>query len=596
MTSGPVRPEPRPPDEPPGPFRRGTAYPTAIAWFGFRSFWGHLWSLVASVIATEDIDSRDWMKADDPDDLTRRVTLELGHSPIGSTLTESLGRDLWIDFVADTGDDVSVSRAVAEIMFAPYVVDDPDAPGTDLELPRGDILLFGGDTAYPVATDVEIHNRVIVPFNKVLRDAPDKSARVLIGVPGNHDWYAGLDGFGRMFRAPLGSVDRASIMLRREADTDVAPSDTKIETTQLGHFFEWAEAFRVGKRVFKRSALPLIGYTPVQSASYWALKLAPDLDLWGPDRQLYDVDARQRMYFAHQRDESNPQGIILCLADPPYAFLEPYELGMRILDALDVDLERDRALALTGDIHHYCRLSFGKGMQVTAGGGGAFLQPALITRAGMPIPDAEFPGPKASLALALTAPWQVARGRAGLLIHTVVALGYLPMYLFSRHTGRPGLVPVLLTGVALAIVLSLVGGVRHKRARQIVGLAMVGGALLAAVPYLLGRLSHMLHLDPWPAMAVDLGEFVLSVMIGAFVVGAYFMALTILGVAVDQGFGPLAHPGYKHFLRLRVRKDGSGVDGFALGKVDPLGDDSRVVLVDRFFWENPAYQRSKSEA
>ena len=47
-------------------------------WFGARSFWGHLWHLAASVIATEDIDSRDWMGADDPAELTQRVARELG--------------------------------------------------------------------------------------------------------------------------------------------------------------------------------------------------------------------------------------------------------------------------------------------------------------------------------------------------------------------------------------------------------------------------------------------------------------------------------------------------------------------------------------
>ena len=33
---------------------------------------------------------------------------------------------------------------------------------------RGDILFFGGDTAYPVATAREILNRVVVPWNQVL--------------------------------------------------------------------------------------------------------------------------------------------------------------------------------------------------------------------------------------------------------------------------------------------------------------------------------------------------------------------------------------------------------------------------------------------
>ncbi len=100
--------------------------------------------------------------------------------------------------------------AVARMLFAPYrVVED----GAVRELPRGDILMWGGDTAYPVATADEIHRRVVQPYNEVLRLAPaPRPARVLLGIPGNHDWYGGLDGFGRMFRAPLGTIDRASLV------------------------------------------------------------------------------------------------------------------------------------------------------------------------------------------------------------------------------------------------------------------------------------------------------------------------------------------------------------------------------------------------
>src|SRR5207253_8150236 len=55
----PVRPGAKPPDVPRRRFRRGRRYPRAIAWLGFRSFWGHLWPLAASVVATADIDARD---------------------------------------------------------------------------------------------------------------------------------------------------------------------------------------------------------------------------------------------------------------------------------------------------------------------------------------------------------------------------------------------------------------------------------------------------------------------------------------------------------------------------------------------------------
>ena len=584
-----IRLKEAPPDEAPLHFRRGHEYPRAIAWFGFRSFWGHLWSLAASIIASEDIDSRDWMTPDEPGDLVRRIALQLGATGSGGTLTEVLGRDLWIDFVADTGDDAAVGRAVAQLIFASYEVGSGDET---LRLPRGDVLMFGGDTAYPVASDLEIHNRVIVPFNQVLRairdEQGDTTQRILIGVPGNHDWYAGLDGFGRMFRAPIGDVDRSSVMLGHEDQT--APED--VETTQLKHFFQWVEAFRVGKEVVKRSALPLIGYRPVQSASYWALRVAPDLDMWGPDRQLYDLDARQRHYFARAREDTGPKGISLCLADPPYAFLEPYATGQRVLASLGLDLAQDSVLAVTGDIHHYCRLSFGKGLHVTAGGGGAFLHPARISRRGSLVPDAEFPGPKASLQIALRAPFDIAIGRAGWMVHAALALAYLPMHLAARHN-HPSVLGAVITGAALGAVLAFIYGFRHVRWASIVAHSLVAGAALGAVPYAMGHLASFvnraLHLHPNAAgaWAIDGAGLLVATFAATAIIGLYFLALTVFGVAADQGFGVLAHPGYKHFVRLRVRADGSGIEGFVIGKVDPLSPDSPAVLVDRWDWKNP---------
>lgn len=584
----PIRPAEPPPDgRPPLTFHRGNKYPTAIAWFGFKSFWGHLWSILASVIATEDIDSRDWMRPERAEDFLRTITGHLSGRPDARSLTEALDRDVWIDFVADTGDDVSVSRAVADMLFDTYEVDDPDEIGSELHLPRGDVLLFGGDTAYPVANELEIHNRVIVPFNKVLQERVDGRPRVLLGVPGNHDWFAGLDGFGRMFRAPLGTIDRSSVVMGGAPDG--GPEIGEIDKLgQLRHFFEWAEAMRIGKRVEKRGALPLFGYMPVQSASYWALPLAPSLDIWGPDRQLTTIDTRQRLFFASRQDDA-PNGLLLCMADPPFAFLEPHPAGQDILRSLDLSFKEEGVFALTGDIHHYCRIEpKGGGLHVTAGGGGAFLHPARIARAGLHAPAAEFPGPKTSRILTAQIPVQLALGRAGFILHVALALAYMPMQQRAWSLGHPSMLATVLTGAGLAVVLALLGGHRGPRAWKVVLLATASAALLAAVPFGMNAAAITLGAD---LRYVTAGFMTLAyaamVFAGIFVIGVYLMLLTYLGLATDQGFGPLAHPGYKHFVRLRVRKDGSRVDGWVLGKVDPLRRGEPVVLVDRFRWLNP---------
>lgn len=590
QSRSPTRPEPAAEDRPKLVFRRARKYPRAIAWFGARSFWGHLWHLIASVIATEDIDSRDWMRGDTPDELTDRVARELGADLHAPTLTESLEGDLWMDFVADTGDDVSVSIEVARMMFQTYKVDDPSSPSGSIVLPRGHLLVFGGDTAYPVATELEIHNRVIVPFNRVLRGAHDGKPRVLLGVPGNHDWYGGLDGFGRMFRARRGRISRASQL----------PMDTIDKSGQIGHFFQWIEAFRIGRFVGKRPALPLEGYAPVQSATYWALRLAPGLDMWGADRQLRAVDFYQRCFFADARDTESPRGLVLITADPAQAFLEPSAAGMEILDGLDLSLERDQLLVLSGDTHHYCREEMNGSVHVTAGGGGAFLHPACITRGGKKPPAAEFPGPKASLALALQVPWQIVHGRSGFLVHLVLAATYAPMYTLEMLRGTISIWAAACTAIAAAVACLLIGGWRSKHALTIGALSTVTGAVVGFLPMLLHAIAApLLSRLGVPPLGLSAIELVIAVYCGTLSFGAFLMALTIFGLEQHQAFSALAHPGYKHFVRLRVRRGGEAIDAWVLGKVDTLNPAEKIVLVDRFTWRNPVAEggpRSRARA
>src|SRR5262245_37645882 len=287
-------------------FTRGKEHPRGVVWFGARSFWGHVRHLIASAIATDSIDSRDWMTPDEPRALSARIARVLRGNPRAATLIEALDRDLYVDFVADTGDDVSVSRAVAHLVFAPYELPDPDRPGAFLLAPRGEILLFGGDTAYPVATAEELMNRIIVPWNQVLKELPDDGRRrVLLGIPGNHDWYDGLDGFGRMFR-------------RRALRGDERLSVTRLSRIAIEHHAEWAREFVRGGKVEKPKALVLSGYTSVQGASYFALPLAPAIEMLAVDRQLTTTDSRQTEFLGHHYKAHSESAIFAVLHYPVY--------------------------------------------------------------------------------------------------------------------------------------------------------------------------------------------------------------------------------------------------------------------------------------
>jgi len=236
----PYRPEPSP-ARPRRHFTRGRISPRGVVWFGVSSFWGHLRHFISAAIATEDIDSRDWMTPDMPSELTARVARILGGDERAPSVVQALGRDLWLDYVSDTGDDVSVSRAVARLVVQDYELPDPDQPGAYLRAPRGELLLFGGDTAYPVATAQEIMSRVLVPFNEALAGRDD-TPRVLLGIPGNHDWYDGLDGFGRMFR-----------QRPAEDEAEARPSMVDVSKFMLEYYAEWAREFVLGGKVEKPS-------------------------------------------------------------------------------------------------------------------------------------------------------------------------------------------------------------------------------------------------------------------------------------------------------------------------------------------------------
>src|SRR5215472_8409525 len=274
---------PRPETGRMGRFHRGAHPPFAMRWFGMSALAGHLRHLVATAAASNDLDIRDWMQPDDPTILLDRVCEVLGASTSGTNLTERLGREVWIDFVADTGDDHDVSLAVGSMLFNEYSLSGDEAR----VLPRGDVLLFGGDTAYPAATTNELQRRLLQPWNSLLRQKKGRQClRVLLGIPGNHDWYAGLDGFGRLFRKSV-SDGRVEPIRNQEPDSssiDSRPRRVEGFLERHLHLDELAEsvnlaqeaieslgAFVRGSQVKRLGRLILAGYRAVQEASFWAL-------------------------------------------------------------------------------------------------------------------------------------------------------------------------------------------------------------------------------------------------------------------------------------------------------------------------------------
>lgn len=510
--------------------------------------------------------------------------------PERGSLTEVLGRPIWIDFAADTGDDRDVSAGVGRMLASTYVEG-------GRELPRGDLLVFGGDVAYPVATAEEIYKRLVLPWNESLRRVgASATKRVLLGAPGNHDWYDGLDGFGRLFRRRIDEPFRADDRdptprlgkrLRKRTGRKVGLVARTIHLDEVGGlyglliaFFKSVRAFFRGTTIKRRRRLVLRGYEPIQEASYFALPLTPGLDLWGADRQLGRVDFRQRAYFTKRRKSEPSRAVLFVAGDPATAYGHRNEPGARMLAACRLSLERDRVLFLAGDFHHYERRRVGKSLHVIAGGGGAFLHGTRVAPYPEPAgpPDAAYPDGAATRQLALQVPVKLMIGRAGYLVHLALFL-LASIEVGAVHGATAALVPTCVVVASIVSVLFYFIAMQGHAPRALrVALAVPFGIAIALLP--VGLRLALPHL---PFHAADGAVLVTSAFAGSFLFGVYLTVLTLLGVEHQQAFTVLGHPGYKHFVRLCVHPDGK-VEGWTIGKDDVL-DETDPVLIDQWVWD-----------
>jgi hypothetical protein len=247
---------------------------------------------------------------------------------------QGYGEDLWLDFVADSGDGFDSTYTIAYLLAqAELVLDNPQRQ----RLPRGQLLVMGGDQVYPTPSRHGYENRLIGPYKAALPGADDPP--LLYAIPGNHDWYDGLTNFLRFF----------------------------------------CSGQNIG------------GWLTKQKRSYFAVKLTHNWWLWGIDIQFDAyIDEPQLGYF--DRAAGRLQGgerVLLVTGKPSWTNATPnspsYE-NLRFLEERIIETggrnrktppkpEPTVPVMLTGDDHHYARYAREDGGQqkITAGGGGAFL-------------------------------------------------------------------------------------------------------------------------------------------------------------------------------------------------------------------------------
>lgn len=313
-----------------------------VSWFNIKQLAGTAYKSIVSKIIGEQSDRRLMLALASSEikifDYTKHYRLN-NNKP--EAVIDSERDELWLDFIADTGDGWNPTYSVAYYAAKPEL--SLKSGNSTYETKRGDVLVFGGDEVYPTPSKKAYKERLISPYEQAFGDEKPSEAPHVFAIPGNHDWYDGLEAFTRLFCSDLGSRKFA-------------------------------------------------GWYSRQKRSYFALKLPQNWWLLASDGQLHsNIDTAQLDYFRSVADEHMKPGdkVILCISEPVWIYAHKYKKYGGEYDESDLIYLQEEILKpkgaevkvfLTGDLHHYRRHeevtdNLNKTQKITAGGGGAFLHP-----------------------------------------------------------------------------------------------------------------------------------------------------------------------------------------------------------------------------
>ncbi len=464
--------------------------------------------------------------------------------------------ELWLDYVADLGDGFDATYTIA------WLLGQPSLSVAGEELPRGQILLMGGDEVYPTANTERYEDRTKGPYRAALPVCPEEGQPDLFAVPGNHDWYDGLTAFLRLF--------------------------VKNGTDAIG------------------------GWRNRQARSYFAMQLPQRWWLFAIDAQFGTyLDDPQMHYFLHAAKGLRPgDNVILCNATPgwveaandPKAYDTIDYFVRTVLEKAQVNVR----LMLSGDLHHYARYEGDDRQLITCGGGGAYLFPThqLPPTIQVPPPDSRvkrkteslpyrlretFPSKAQSRGLASGVfhrlPWRN-KGFVGLMgtVHALFMLSVLSLIqnargneqkLFSIPTGLVGLA-ILIGTTFFAMpptegkakprhwVLGVTHGLLH------IALSIVGAFLWNETPFV-----HWV----WPLPVVTAALYGLAAgIVATQLVCLYLVVAGYFKVNLNELFAGQGIEDFKSFLRIRITPDGLTIYPIAVKRVnhawraDPTAD------------------------
>jgi hypothetical protein len=447
--------------------------------------------------------------------------------------------EVWIDYVADTGDGWNPTFTVARTLARESLSLVDPAQGVH-EIRRGDILVLGGDQVYPTPRGDNYEKRLFAPFRAAI-EKELASAPVVLAIPGNHDWYDGLAAFTRLFCYPE----------------------------------NWFAAWETK-----------------QTRSYFAAQLPGDWWLLGIDIQFgAQLDKPQLEYFEQVEKKMSPKSrVVLCMPEPGWLDLRRSHRETTVEPAMQIEqiLKRRADLCLAGDLHHYQRhetIPTKPGEErlgrICAGGGGGFLHatqaPLRRRLRGKLAPKKSFPPAEESkryrwrlLAFPILNP---SFGLIPALVYTAFALSALlknePIDSFGEFVqatweytpeiaGRLGFIALLLllSGSLLAF---------HEwrsRLSRLLAAGHLAAHLALIVGLSIGATKLAFRWAPpqpgWAQMAAAIGLMAAgSWVFGSGLVGLYLWVSTLCNRFLHVAHAALRIEDWKCFLRLRVQRDGT---------------------------------------
>lgn len=452
---------------------------------------------------------------------------------------EGSGGELWLDYVADLGDGFNATYSIAYLLVQPEL----DLDGH--RLPRGEVLVMGGDQVYPTASGAAYEDRCKGPYRAALPCPPAAGPQpTLYAVPGNHDWYDGLTAFLRLFA--------------RRRDGNIG------------------------------------GWRTGQARSYFAIELPGNWWLFAVDEQFGAyLDDPQLLYFEKAAAKLGPQDrVILAVPAPTWvkAVDEPkaYDGVDYFIRTMIAPTGAQVQVIVSGDLHHYARYAGPDRHLITCGGGGAYLYPTHKLPERLTVPPTDTLSRRASRSREydLTARYpEAARSRCygwGIFsrlplrnpgfttllgtLHTLLMLAMIGV-----ATQRTGAIEQRLFSIPLAVMLltTLTGaiffakppsasGKRHAR-HGILGVSHGVAHILLGVAgaWLWLRLPFVDWPWPLPVVAAAVLYGPVAGLVASQLTAAYLLVAGSFRVNLNELFAGQGIEDAKSFLRLHIAADGT---------------------------------------